>query len=93
MVLYLSSDVVKPLTRLLIALEYLFSIYVEFHDYINKGMNKGAVMKNKKKNKVMRNFRIRPDLVKGLDDLANHLDCKKISVLEMALEKLISEKL
>ncbi len=45
----------------------------------------------KKKRKVMKNYRIKPELVVGIDDLSERLDCTKTDILEKALERLIQE--
>ena len=43
--------------------------------------------------KVMKNYRLRPDLVKSINDLSERLECTKTNILETALEKLIKESL
>lgn len=45
----------------------------------------------KKQRKIMKNYRIRPDLVAGINDLSERLNCTKTNILEVALERYIQE--
>ena len=47
----------------------------------------------KKEKKVMKNYRIRPDLVNGISQLSDQNKCTKTYVLETAVQKLITEQM
>ena len=45
----------------------------------------------KKEKKVMKNYRLRPDLVRGVNTISSKLNCSKTHILEIALENLIQQ--